>query len=136
MKVDRMLRVNELIRRELGSVIERDLTGYLPALVTITEVRTSPDLQQATVKVSVLGTDAQRRQALEQLNAHRRVFQAHLARHVRIKYTPVITFVLDLTLEKADRVLALLDELQAEASPPPAAPDATAGGGDDAPPEE
>jgi ribosome-binding factor A len=130
MKVDRMLRVNELIRRELGIVIERDLSSYLPALVTVTEVKTSPDLHEAQVGVSIMGSDEQRREALALLSRHRRAFQAHLAQHVRIKYTPVITFRLDLSLERADHVLALIEELGLE----PDADDGSAAADGAAPP--
>jgi ribosome-binding factor A len=111
MKVDRMLRINEMIQHLLGEIIERDLKGYLPALVTVTGVKTAPDLQQAEVYVSVLGNTAARDAAMELLQQHRKRFQAGIARQVKMKFTPILKFHLDLTLERADRVNTILQEL-------------------------
>jgi ribosome-binding factor A len=121
MKVDRMLRINEMIQHLLGESIERDLKGYLPALVTVTGVKTAPDLQQAEVYVSVLGSGAQRQEAMDILLQHRKQFQGCIARQVKMKFTPILKFHLDLTLEKADRVNTILAELNlAEAGTGPA----------------
>lgn len=111
MKVDRMLRVNELLQRELGRLVERDVAPRMEALVTLTRVSTSPDLRQARVYVSVLGGDEQRHEALRLLLECRKAMQSELGRCVRLKYTPVLTFHLDRTLEEADRVLSIINEL-------------------------
>lgn len=124
MKVDRMLRVNELIRRTLGEVIERDLSNYLPALLTVTQVKTAPDLHEADVSVSIMGTAAQRQAAIELLVAHRKQLQFQIGRQVKLKFTPVLRFHLDLTLEKAGKVLAIIDELKLADEPEAPAPEA------------
>jgi len=120
-----MLRVNELIRRELGDLCERRIVSDLNALLTVTHVDTSPDLRQATVLVSVMGDEAQRRDALKLLHRNRGLFQREIARRTQLKYTPVLRFQLDETMEQADRVLAIIDELDlsdvpASLSGPPA----------------
>lgn len=111
MKIDRMLRVNSMIRQLLGEALEKDLKGLLPALTTVTAVKTSPDLAQANVYISVYGGEDQQKEALEVLGTYRRQFQSEIARAVKIKRTPVLHFFLDHTLEKADRVEHLLGQL-------------------------
>ena len=65
----------------------------------------------AEVYVSVLGSSADRDTAMELLQQHRKQFQAGIARQVKLKFTPVLRFHLDLTLERADRVNTILQEL-------------------------
>jgi ribosome-binding factor A len=110
---DRMLRVNELLKRELGILFEREICPQVPNLiVTITEVKTTPDLRQARVKFSLLGGDEfSRQEAVSLISRQRKHFQHLIAQHVAIKYTPVLRFVEDTTGVKADEVLTLLDEL-------------------------
>ncbi len=110
----RMLRVNELIKRELGDIFERQICPELDCLVTITGVNTSPDLHNATIYVSVYGADAESPKKVLRLLANRRVeLQRALSAHVVLKYTPVLRFVLDDQLEKADRMFKILDDLEA-----------------------
>ncbi len=111
MSTDRMRRVDALIQQELADIMERDLRGYLPALTTITGVKTSPDLQQCEVFVSVYGDAEKQNKALNVLAGHRTEFQKQLSRRVKIKYTPILKFHLDTTLEKADKVWTIMNEL-------------------------
>jgi len=108
---DRMRRVDALIQHELADLIERDLRGYLPALTTVTGVKTSPDLQQCDVFVSVYGDDEKRNTALGLLIGHRIEFQKQLSRRIKIKYTPILKFHLDTTLDKADKVWTIMSQL-------------------------
>lgn len=111
MKYNRMQRVNELIKRELGMLCERDVVSEIHGLLTVTSVDTAPDLRTATVNFSVLGSDEDRKHALDVLRKHRRRLQAELNRRVELKFTPVLTFRIDRSLEAADRVLTILDDL-------------------------
>jgi len=86
-------------------------------LVSVTEVRTSVDLRNATVSVSVFnGDNIINRQVLENLNSARKDFQSAMARSLGFKHTPVLTFRIDKRVAAGDRVLALLDEMQQESS--------------------
>jgi len=134
MRSNRMRRVDELLRRELGTQFERLIAPELDALVTITAVTTSPDLRQATVSVSVMGSEAAQTAALRLLQKRRTLLQRELAQHVKLKFTPVLSFHLDETLARADRVLALMDELGLDEAAA-ADPDAAASRPDDAPGE-
>ena len=113
---DRLTRVNELIKREMSELITRYSIAPSPSmLVSVTEVRTSVDLRNATVSVSVFGGDKiAQRMVLENLNASRRDFQSAMARTLGFKHTPVLTFRIDKRVAAGDRVFALLEELEGE----------------------
>ena len=106
----RLIRVGEILKRELSTVILREVPSD-GALITVNAVDVSPDLRNATVHVSVLGTAAQQRTALERLEHHRRVLQAELSKRVVLKFTPHLHFRLDESVERGSRVLDILEEL-------------------------
>ena len=114
---DRLTRVNELIKREISDLIYRNsVSPSASVLVSVTEVRTSVDLRNATVSVSVFGGDnIARRIVLENLNAARRDFQSAMARTLGFKHTPVLLFRIDNRVAAGDRVLELLAEMEHKA---------------------
>ena len=82
-----------------------------PGLITVTNVACGKDLRDATVKVSVFGDDTLKETALQHLKHNAKRFQQIINREVKLKFTPRLTFQLDLSLEKGDEVLAILDNL-------------------------
>ena len=106
----RQLRVNELVKRELSSIIAREI-NFEGALVSINAVDVSPDLKSAHVFVSTLGTN-NRDSVIDKLEAHRPALQAELSRHVVLKYTPHLIFHLDESIKRGARVLDILDKLE------------------------
>lgn len=106
----RLERVNELIKRELGALLIREMK-FDAQLVSISSVDITPDLKQCHVYVTVIGTDAQRRRAQEQLEENRNLLQSLLAKRVIIKYTPQLHFRLDDSIERGTRVLQILEEI-------------------------
>lgn len=106
----RLLRVCELIKRELGVIIGRDLKFEAP-LVSVRAVDITPDLKNAHVFISAIGTKWQKAQALQLLEENRQHLQHELSRRVVIKYTPHLHFQLDESIERGTRVLNLLDEI-------------------------
>lgn len=119
MNSNRMRRVDELIKRELGTQVERQIAPELDALVTVTGVKTAPDLRQAVVSVSIMGSDTARGAALRLLQKRRVLLQRTLARNVKLKYTPVLSFRLDDRLAQADHVLALIEDLDLDEATEP-----------------
>jgi ribosome-binding factor A len=81
------------------------------------EVKVAPDIKTATVYVSFVGTRGQRSAAEEKLSANGKRIQALLGPNLSMKWTPVLTFLLDDSIEKGNRVLAILDELEREQKP-------------------
>ena len=131
MSVDRLERVNSLLRRVIAEGLFQVMQGdtVSPGLITVTGVKCGKDLRDATVGISVFGDDALKETALQHIRHHVRDFQELINRQVRLKFTPRLTFKLDLSIERGDEVLAILGRL-----PPPAA-DAIATEGKDGEPD-
>ena len=109
-KIDRLTRVNELLKREIANYLERGLVNAPGMLVSITEVRCSVDLRNATVEVSIFGgTAGDKRRVMEQLEDLRCDIQKKLARTLAFKHTPVLLFKQDFRIEQGDRVFNLLN---------------------------
>ncbi|WP_294505255.1 30S ribosome-binding factor RbfA [uncultured Victivallis sp.] len=114
-KVDRLARVNALMKRELAETFERDLLVPPGMLVSVTEVKASVDLRNATVYVSIFGGKASDREAImHELSVDRAGIQARVGRNLAFKHTPVLDFRLDTRTEKGDRVLELLQQAEEE----------------------
>ena len=109
----RMRRVDEAMRVVLSDAISKDLQDPRVGFVTVTGVKTSPDLRQARVYVSVLGDEAERIASLEGLQAAHGFLQARVAQSLRLKHTPTLAFDYDASIDRGMRV----NELLAEALP-------------------
>ncbi len=112
----RLERVNEVLKRELGDLIRRECQ-FEAQLVTIQQVQVTPDLKQAQVFVGVIGSEPQRRDALTKLGDKRTLLQHELAKRVVLKYTPQLHFKIDESIERGNRVLSILDELNLPEEP-------------------
>jgi ribosome-binding factor A len=109
----RMRRVNESVRQVLAEAVP-ELKDPRIGLVTVTGVDTAPDLRYATVYVSVLGGIKRRTATMRGLEAAHGVLQSRLARELRLKRTPQLTFEYDPTVERGVRMSQLIDELAPE----------------------
>ena len=105
-----MRRVNESVRAVLAEAVG-ELKDPRIGFVTVTGVDTTPDLRQANVFVSVLGSDRKRARSLQGLTAAHGVLQARLAKELRMKRTPQLTFHYDPSVEEGVRMSRLIDEL-------------------------
>jgi ribosome-binding factor A len=110
---ERMRRVDESLRQVLSEAL-LELKDPRIGFVTITGVATSPDLRQARVYVSVLGSERRRERTLAGLAAAHGVLQARIARELRLKRTPQLTFEYDPSVERGVRMTKLIDELSAD----------------------
>jgi ribosome-binding factor A len=106
----RMRRVNQTLKEVLSEGIG-ELKDPRIGFVTITGVETAPDLSQARVFVSVLGSVRKREASLAGLAAAHGVLQARIARDLRLKRTPQLTFEYDPSVERGVRMTQLIDEL-------------------------
>src|SRR5215210_3417244 len=107
---ERMRRVNEAVRQVLSEAVG-ELKDPRIGFVTVTSVNTSTDLREARVFVSVLGSERKRERTLAALEAAHGVLQARLARELRLKRTPQLTFEYDPSVEHGVRMSQLIDEL-------------------------
>jgi ribosome-binding factor A len=106
----RQLRVGELIRHSLAEMLSRGEVHddvIETHVVTVPEVRMSPDLRLATVYLMPLGgTD--RQPVLEAFNRHKRFIRGEIAHRINLKFAPEIRFSIDETFEEASRIDRLL----------------------------
>jgi ribosome-binding factor A len=110
---ERMRRVNESVRQVLAEALP-ELKDPRIGLVTVTGVDTAPDLRHAVVFVSVLGSEKKRRATMRGLEAAHGVLQSTLARQLRLKRTPQLTFEYDQSVERGVRMSQLIDQLAPE----------------------
>ena len=116
MATGRMRRVDEAIRQVIGDAVAGDLKDPRVGFVTVTDVRTSPDLSHARVYVSVLGGDGgpslpdERETTLEGLRSAHGFLQARIAGELHLKRTPTLEFFYDDTTDRALRVEELIAE--------------------------
>jgi ribosome-binding factor A len=106
----RQQRVAELVRHALAEVLSRgDIQDPVLAshVVTVPEVRMSPDLRLATAYVMPLG-GRDEKPVLQALDRHRKVLRQEVARRVNLKFAPDLRFMRDETFDEASRVDALL----------------------------
>jgi len=106
----RMRRVNQTLKEVLSEGIG-ELKDPRIGFVTVTGVETAPDLSQARVFVSVLGSVRKREASLVGLAAAHGVLQARIARELRLKRTPQLAFEYDPSVERGVRMTQLIDEL-------------------------
>lgn len=92
-------------------IIGREIKFEAP-LVSVRAVDITPDLKNAHVFISAIGTKWQKEEAIKELNEKRQHLQHELARRVILKYTPLLHFQLDESIERGTRVLSLLDEIE------------------------
>jgi ribosome-binding factor A len=105
-----MRRVDETLRQVLSEAIQT-LKDPRIGFVTVTGVRTTADLRESTVYVSVLGGEDKLRRTLEGLEAARGVLQAQINEQLKLRRTPQLTFEYDPSVERGVRMTKLIDEL-------------------------
>lgn len=101
-------RVNELLRREISGVLQRDFE-WKNALVTVSDVDVTQDLKEAKVFVSILGGSAPG--ILDQLERKRGFIQGKVSKRVVLRNTPVLMFRQDKSAVRGVEVVNLLDEV-------------------------
>jgi ribosome-binding factor A len=106
----RLERVNELLKRELGDLLTREVS-FEAALVTVQHVDITPDLKHAHVFISVMGNQDQAKAAMAKLHGSRGTLQHLLSKRVVLKYTPHLHFKLDDSIERGTRIISILEEI-------------------------
>ena len=113
--IHRIERVNNLLRREISELIQREVKDpRLGAFVTVTEVDTSTDLKYAKVFVSCISGKQEEQNTLKVLNAAAGFLRTELAKNLRLRRIPELSFYWDDSIEHGDRVLRLIDQVSSE----------------------
>ena len=120
MSVDRIKRVNALIRRAIGESLFHIMNeqAFDLAAVTVTHVITSRNLRSARVLVSIRGDEADKTRMLGLLRKHRPEIQKVINTDRTLKYTPKLHIDLDRSVESGDHVLDILSHLPEQAENP------------------
>jgi ribosome-binding factor A len=112
MQSHRIQRVRELLKREIGEVIRREISISEAGLISVNDVGVSGDLHSATVFVSIVGTPEQQKKGVGILMRERKRLQSLVSRSVVLKYTPRLRFVVDDSIERGNHVLELIEEIE------------------------
>lgn len=107
----RQERVRELLKRELGEIIRREVPLSGASVITVNEVIISNDLQVAEVYLGIVGSEEQRKKTFAHLQQERKRIQGLVGRAVVLKYTPQLRFNLDDALVRGNKVLEIMEEI-------------------------
>ncbi|MEH2332305.1 30S ribosome-binding factor RbfA [Nostoc sp.] len=115
----RVSRVAELIKREVSQMllngIKDDRVGT--GMVSVTDVDVSGDLQHAKIYVSIYGTDEAKIETMAGLKSATGYVRSELGARVRLRRTPEVIFLEDRSIERGNKVLALLNQLNHDRPP-------------------
>lgn len=106
--MSRVNKIDSILLREISVIISQEINDPKLGFPTVTEVDVSPDLNSAKVYVSFLGKNYKKRDGLDALRRSKGHIKSELAKRVRMRKIPDLTFVVDDTLDKADRIEEIL----------------------------
>ncbi len=111
----RIEQVNSLIRQEISQLLQRQVNDpRLGNFIAITEVSTSADLKYAKVFVSHMGSEEEKQETLSVLASASGFFRRELARRLKLRYIPELSFHWDDSIERGDHLLQLIDRVTSE----------------------
>jgi ribosome-binding factor A len=108
---NRTLRVNELIQREINAFLRKRYQTEAVA-ITVMEVRVAPDLRDARVFVSIVGTPDEINARMTWLRSKAPEIREEVARNIILKYLPRFEYILDDSTIRGSRILQVLDEIE------------------------
>jgi len=104
-------RVSDLIKDEISRLLLREVRDPRVGFVTITGASVSPDLKAVRIHVSVLAEPAARQESLKALNAAAGFFRRALFKNLRLRFAPAVSFHLDESLDRGDRIERVLRQI-------------------------
>jgi ribosome-binding factor A len=111
----RVDQVGAQVREEIMQIIRRELKDPRIGFVSITQVRMSPDLRSARVRVSVLGDKSEQEESLAGLKSASGLIRRELGRRLEnLKFSPEIRFELDPSIEYSVHIAKRLREILPE----------------------
>jgi len=108
----RASRVGEQMKKELGEIISRKIKDPRVGFVTVTDVEVTGDLQQATVYISVLGSDQEKEDTLKGLVKASGFIRSEIGQRIRLRKTPEISFEFDESIEYGNKIEKLLKDIK------------------------
>jgi len=114
MSVLRPSRVAEEIKKEVSTFIPREIKDPRVGFITVTGVEVTNDLRHAKIFVSVLGGREEEDLTLAALNRAKGLVRSEIGKRIRLRFAPEITFVIDQSLDRGERIRELLSQVKAE----------------------
>ncbi len=105
-------RLAEAIKKEVSGLLREELKDPRIGFVSITSVEVSKDLRYATVFASVFGQPAEQKATIGALQNAQGFIRGELAKRIRLRYTPEITFKLDHSISRGSRLIELMREVR------------------------
>ena len=115
MQKSRIARVAEQLRQKLGQLITTRLKDPRIGFVTLTHVEVAPDLKQARVFFSLIGTEKERKSTSIALNWSRGFLQREIARLLTLRFTPKLEFIFDTAIQESIHLDEILQKIHEEA---------------------
>jgi len=110
----RVERLAEQVQHLVSELLERRVKDPRLSMISVTSVKMSPTLREATIFVSALGGEAVRDEVMRGLESAKGYLRREVGRHLKLRIAPDLFFKWDTAIEKGDQVLNLLDELKDE----------------------
>jgi len=108
----RIQRLNSLLRHEISELLQRQVKDpRLGSFVTVTEVSISPDLRQARIFVSHIGSEEEKQETLSALASASSFFRRELTKRLRLRRIPELSFQWDDSIERGVHLLKLIDQV-------------------------
>ncbi|GEM00813.1 ribosome-binding factor A [Halolactibacillus halophilus] len=104
-------RVAEQMKKELGDILNRKLKDPRVGFVTITDVEVTGDLQQATIYLTILGSEDEKEATLKGLTKAKGFIRSEIGHRIRLRKTPELFFEIDHTIETGNRIEKLIRDL-------------------------
>lgn len=108
----RVRKMQEFIKQEIGQMLLRDLKDTRLGFVTVTEVAVTGDLREATVYVSLFGSDEEKEKSLAALKNATGFIRTELGKRLQVRYTPEITFAVDRSIDYGDHIERVLKSIK------------------------
>ncbi len=108
----RIERVNQLIRQEISELLQREIKDpRLSNFIAVTEVVTSPDLKYAKVFISFISNQQQKQEALDALTGASNFLRKEMAKKIRLRRIPELSFHWDDSIERGAHIIELIDQI-------------------------
>lgn len=107
----RVNRVAEQMKKELGEILTMKIKDPRIGFVTVTDVEVTGDLQQATIYISVLGSEKEKQDSLLGLTKAKGFIRSEIGKRIRLRKTPELIFEFDEAYEYGNRIESILRDL-------------------------
>jgi ribosome-binding factor A len=105
-------RVGEQIKKELSQILQTEWKDPRVGFITVTAVESTDDLSQAKVYLSIMGSEEQKEEALKSLSRGKGFIRSELAKRIRLRVVPELTFKIDGSIDYSSHINDLLHQIK------------------------